>query len=47
MFDPLRRSKISDAELKEEIIRDLTDSKSRKQLGTGVSRKNLKREQSS
>ncbi len=41
-FDQLRRSKISDAELKEEIIKDLTDKKyrrdgSKKQIQRNIS----------
>ena len=42
MFDQLRKSKISDAELKEEIIKDLTDKKykrdgSKKQIQRNIS----------
>lgn len=43
LFDPMRKSRISDAELKEEIIKDLTDKKT----ANKGSRKHLKREMSS
>lgn len=45
-FDPLRKSRISDAELKQEIIKDLTGSKVRKD-GGGGSKKQMKRNVSS
>lgn len=44
-FDPLRKSRISDAELKQEIIKDLTGSKVRKD--GGGSKKQMKRNVSS
>lgn len=44
LFDPLRKSKISDADLRDEIIKDLTAKKSVNKKG---SRKVLKRDLSS